>query len=284
MLRNLQLRNGVMSFLFMFLIQAGIFFTVPLFLSVALGISAVETGVRLLPLSLSLLLFAVGVPKLRPDASPRRVVRLGFIMLFAGLVLLVALLDVGVGPEIITWPLLLAGSGLGMMASQLGAVTVSSVPDEKSGEVGGLQNTGTQLGASIGTALAGAVLISAMTASFFTGIENNPNVPDSVVSQAQTQLAGGVPFMSEADAKAALQKANVPHRDRRRDRQAERKEPDRRTARRGGHPRAPRARRAPVHPRHPDRPTRRPSQAQTSPGIAFSHRDGYAVRAERCPR
>ena len=210
MLRNLQLRSGVMSFFFMFLIQAGIFFTVPLFLSVTLGISAVATGARLLPPSLSLLLFAVGVPKLRPNASPRRVVRLGFIMLFAGLLVLVALLDVGVGPEIVTWPLLLAGSGLGMMASQLGAVTVSSVPDEKSGEVGGLQNTGTQLGASIGTALAGAVLISAMTASFFTGIENNPKVPDSVVSQAHTQLAGGVPFMSEADAKAALQKANVP--------------------------------------------------------------------------
>ena len=210
MLRNLQLRNGVMSFLFMFLIQAGIFFTVPLFLSVALGISAVETGVRLLPLSLSLLVFAVGVPKVRPKASPRRVVRLGFLMLFAGLVLLVALLDVGVGPEIVTWPLLLAGAGLGMMASQLGAVTVSSVPDEKSGEVGGLQNTGTQLGASIGTALAGAVLISAMTASFFTGIQNNPNVPDSVVAQAQTELAGGVPFISEADAKTALKEANVP--------------------------------------------------------------------------
>jgi MFS family permease len=199
-----------MSFLFMFLIQAGVFFTIPLFLSVALGISAVETGVRLLPLSLSLLVFAVGVPKVRPDASPRRVVRLGFLMLFAGLVMLVGLLDVGVGPEIVTWPLLLVGAGLGMMASQLGAVTVSSVPDEKSGEVGGLQNTGTQLGASIGTALAGAVLISAMTASFFAGIQNNPRVPDRVVSQAQTQLAGGVPFMSEADAKAALHEAHVP--------------------------------------------------------------------------
>jgi hypothetical protein len=63
MLRNLQLRSGVMSFLFMFLIQAGIFFTVALLLSVALGISAVQTGVRLLPLSLSLLVFAIGVPK-----------------------------------------------------------------------------------------------------------------------------------------------------------------------------------------------------------------------------
>jgi MFS family permease len=210
MLRNLQLRSGVMSFLFMFLIQAGIFFTIPLFLSVALGISAVETGVRLLSLSLSLLLFAVGIPKLLPDVSPRRVVRLGFMALFAGLVVLVGLLDVGAGPEIVTWPLLLAGAGLGAMASQLGSVTVSSVPDEKSGEVGGLQNTGTQLGASIGTALAGAVLISALTASFFAGIQNNPNVPESVVSQANTKLASGVPFISEADLKAALSDANVP--------------------------------------------------------------------------
>ncbi len=185
LLRNFQLRSGVLSFMFMFLVQAGIFFVVPLFLSIALGLSAIETGVRLLPLSLTLLAFAVGVPKLRPNASPRRVVNIGFLALFAGLVLLVALLDVGAGPEIITWPLLLAGSGLGALASQLGAVTVSAVPDEKSGEVGGLQNTGTQLGASIGTALAGAVLISVLSASFFTGIQNNPAVPDSVSRPAR---------------------------------------------------------------------------------------------------
>ena len=81
---------------------------------------------------------------------------------------------------------------------------MSAVPDEQSGEVGGLQNTGTQLGASIGTALAGAVLISALTASFLTGIQNNPAVPDRVVDQAQTSLAGGVPFISDADLEAAL--------------------------------------------------------------------------------
>jgi len=210
MLRNLQLRNGVMSFLFMFLIQAGIFFTVPLFLSIALGLSAIETGVRLLPLSLSLLVFAVGIPKVLPAVSPRRVVRLGFVSLFAGLVLLVALLDVGAGPEIITGPLLLAGAGLGAMASQLGSVTVSSVPDEQAGEVGGLQNTGTQLGASIGTALAGAVLISALTASFFTGIQDNPAVPDSLATQTQTELAAGIPFISDDDLKTALSDAQVP--------------------------------------------------------------------------
>jgi hypothetical protein len=172
-------------------------------------LSAIATGVRLLPLSLMLLLFAAGVPKVLPNVSPRRVVQLGFIALFAGLVLLVALLDYGVGAEIVTWPLLLAGAGIGAIASQLGSVTVSAVPDEQSGEVGGLQNTGSQLGASIGTALAGAVLISALTASFLTNVQNNPAVPDRVAAKAQTNLAGGIPFMSDADLEAALSDAHV---------------------------------------------------------------------------
>ena len=210
LLRNVQMRSGVLSFLFMFLVQAGTFFVVPLYLSVALGISAMETGVRLLPLSLTLLLFAAGVPKLRPDANPRRVVNVGFVLLFAGLVLLVALLDVGTGPEVVTWPLLLIGSGLGSMASQLGSVTVSAVPDEQSGEVGGVQNTGTQLGASIGTALAGAILISALTASFFGGIQDNPAVPADMAANAKTQLATGVPFVSDKTLQKALDEANVP--------------------------------------------------------------------------
>jgi hypothetical protein len=210
MLRNLQLRNGVISFLFMFLVQAGLFFTVPLFLSIALGLSAIETGVRLLPLSLSLLAFAVGVPKLFPDVSPRRVARIGFVVLFAGLVLLIGLLDIGAGAEIVTWPLLLAGAGLGCLASQLGSVTVSAVPDSQSGEVGGLQNTGTQLGASIGTALAGAILISALATSFFTGIQTNPAVPDALAAQAETELASGVQFVSDDQLQAALADAGVP--------------------------------------------------------------------------
>jgi hypothetical protein len=82
-----------------------------LFLSVALGLSAVATGVRLLPLSVTLLLAAVGVPRIFPHASPRRVVQIGFLALFARILILVAALDAGAGPEIVTWPLLLAGLG-----------------------------------------------------------------------------------------------------------------------------------------------------------------------------
>jgi MFS family permease len=210
MLRNARLVGGLTMFFFQFLIQAGLFFTVPLFLSVALGLSAVETGVRVLPLSITLLLAAVGVPKVWPQASPRKVVVWGLAALLAGIVSLVLALEAGAGPEIVTAPMLLAGLGVGALASQLGAVTVSSVPDELSGEVGGLQNTSTNLGASLGTALAGSILIAALTASFIQGVQENPQIPDEVSSTAAVELAGGIPFVSDGDLEAALRDAGVP--------------------------------------------------------------------------
>jgi MFS family permease len=209
MLRIPGLQKGLSAFFFQFLIQAGLFFCVPLYLSVALGLSAIDTGLRIMPLSVTLLLAAVGVPKVFPNASPRRVVRVGFLALLAGILSLLGALDLGTGPEVVTGPLLLAGLGIGALSSQLGAVTVSAVPDEQSGEVGGIQNTFTNLGASIGTALAGAVLISALTSSFFTGIAANEAVPASVTSQAQVELASGIPFVSDAQLEAGLAEAGV---------------------------------------------------------------------------
>ncbi|MEV4617957.1 MFS transporter [Asanoa sp. NPDC049573] len=209
LLSNKLLRGGLTSFFFQYLLQAGLFFSVPLFLSVALGLSAVATGLRILPLSVALLVTAVGVPKFLPHASPRRVVRMGFLALLAGIVALGASLDAGVGPEVVTLPLFLAGLGIGALASQLGSVTVSAVSDEQSAEVGGLQNTLTNLGASVGTALAGAVLISALTTSFFSGIESNPAVPAELSSRAQVELASGVPFVPDRQLEDALTGAGV---------------------------------------------------------------------------
>ncbi|MFD0592384.1 hypothetical protein ACFQZ4_07280 [Catellatospora coxensis] len=136
-------------------------------------------------------------------------VQLGFAALFAGIVALAAALNAEAGPEIVTLPLLLAGLGIGALASQLGSVTVSAVPDERSAEVGGLQNTVTNLGASIGTALAGAVLIAGLTTSFLTGIQANPAIPADLSAQAQVQLAAGVPFLSNEQLAAALSDAGV---------------------------------------------------------------------------
>jgi EmrB/QacA subfamily drug resistance transporter len=209
MLRNRQLTGGLTMFFFQYLVQMGFFFVVPLFLSVALGLTALETGARLLPLSVTLLAAAIGIPRLLPTISPRLVVRVGLLSLLVGTVVLLAGLDADAGPEVVFVPMLLVGFGIGSLASQLGAVTVSAVPDDESPEVGGLQNTMTNLGASLGTALAGSLLIATLTSAFLTNILQSDAIPASAKEQAQVELVGGVEFVSDADLEAALDEAGA---------------------------------------------------------------------------
>ncbi|MGO9489426.1 MAG: MFS transporter [Solirubrobacteraceae bacterium] len=209
LLRNQQLRGGLTMFFFQYLLQMGLFFLIPLYLSVALGLSAIATGVRIMPLSLTLLAAAVGIPRLLPNVSPRLVARVGVFSMLFGMLVLLAAIDIDAGAEIVTVPLLFVGLGIGALASQLGAVTVSAVPDEQSSEVGGVQNTVTNLGASLGTALAGSILIAVLTASFLTNIEMNSAVPQSVKDKAKTELAAGIPFMSDKQLEVAAKEAGA---------------------------------------------------------------------------
>jgi MFS family permease len=210
MLQNKQLDGGLAMFFFQFFIQAGVFFTIPLFLSVVLELSAIQTGIHLLPLSVSLLIAAVAVPKLWPRARPRLIVRLGLASMLIGTLVLIGGLEVGADAGIVAVPLLFTGLGIGMLASQLGAVTVSAVDDSETAEVGGLQNTLTNLGASLGTALVGAVLISGLTAGLINGVQTSSAIPDNVKLNASTELAGGVPFVSDTALEDQLNAANVP--------------------------------------------------------------------------
>jgi len=201
------LLGGLMTFMFQFFLQGAVFFIVPLFLSVALGLSAIDTGLRVLPLSLALLVAAIGIPRMRPQANPRRVSRIGILLILAGIIVLVGGIDIDADAGVVLWPMLLIGFGIGALASQLGAVTVSAVPDDQAAEVGGLQNTFTNLGASLGTAIAGTVLLLVLTSAFLTNVTDNPTIPQEVKDAADVELASGIPFMSDADLEEAMQAA-----------------------------------------------------------------------------
>jgi len=209
LLKNHQLVAGLTTFFFQSLLLAGVFFVVPLFLSVALGLTALETGVRILPLSAALLVAAIGIPRLWPLASPRRFVRVGLLFVLGGIIVLIAGIDIDSSAKVVAIPMLLLGLGIGSLASQLGAVTVSAVPDDDAAEVGGLQNTATNLGASLGTALAGSVLIAVLTSAFLLGIQQNAAIPQQVKSRADVKLAAGVPFVSDTSLEDAMRKASA---------------------------------------------------------------------------
>lgn len=210
MFANARLTGGLTMFSFQFMLQAGVFFVIPLFLSVVLELSAIQTGLRVMPLSIALLVAAIGVPRLWPAGSPRRIVRIGVGLMLAGIIALMSGIDLDASAAVVCFPLLLVGLGMGALSSQLGAVTVSSVPTSESGEVGGLQNTATNLGASIGTALAGSIMIAALSASLITGIQQNPDVPTTVKETATVTLASGAPFISDAQLRTAMDDAGAP--------------------------------------------------------------------------
>jgi MFS family permease len=104
MFGNRQFTGGLLMFFFQFLIQAGLFFTIPLYLSIALGLSAIDTGIRIMPLSITLLIAAAGIPRFLPTISPRLVVRAGLLAMFAGIVSLFTKIDVNAGAAIVTVP------------------------------------------------------------------------------------------------------------------------------------------------------------------------------------
>lgn len=204
LLRVPQLTGGLALFLGQFFITGGLFFVIPLFLSVVLELSAFATGLRLVPLSVSLLVAAIAIPRFWPRTSPRRIVQIGLLTVLAGVLLLIGGIDLDADASVVTVPLLLVGAGIGALASQLGAVTVSAVADERASEVGGLQYTASNLGTSLGTALVGSILIGTLSAAFLSGILESPDVPQEVKDQAQVELVGGIPFISTTQLEEAL--------------------------------------------------------------------------------
>lgn len=162
----LRLRSGLTVLAAQYALTAGLFFMVPVYLQMTLGLNALETGVRIFPLSISLILFSIVGTRLSLLWSPRRIIRVGQVILVLSSGLLLASVDLELKSAAFGAGMFAAGAALGLLASQIGNVNMSSVGEAQSSEVGGLQGVFQNLGSSLGTALIGSVLIGALATSF----------------------------------------------------------------------------------------------------------------------
>ena len=210
LLRIAPLRSGVITLTAQNLILLGLFFAIPLYLQVVQGFTAFETGVRLLPVSVTMLVAALSGPALGRIASPRTIVRAGLAVLVAACAWLLVTIKPQLAGLSFACAMALLGIGMGLLASQLGNVVQSSVGEEARSEAGGLQNTAQQFGSSLGTALIGAILIGALASAVSADIESNPAVSASVRQQVGVRLEAGITFMPTQQVQAGLAKAGVP--------------------------------------------------------------------------
>jgi len=192
LLRIEAMRAGLSTLLMQQLLLLGTFFVLPVYLQVVLGLDAFETGKRLFPLSIAMLLAALLGPKLARRFAPKFVCRMGLLAVAVSGLVLVGTIDVELNGAWFAVGLVFFGIGAGLLVSQLGNVIMSSVDQSKANEAGGLQGTAQNLGASVGTALIGAVLIAGLTSGFVSRIESNPALPQRVQEQISAAASNGV--------------------------------------------------------------------------------------------
>jgi EmrB/QacA subfamily drug resistance transporter len=202
------LRAGLTTLFSQQFVIMSTFFVLPLYLQTVLGYDALQTGVTILPLSAGLFIMALAGSALAGRFSPRRIVEVGLAAMLFGEVLLIAF----TGPDLRSFAfgaaLALVGAGLGLLASQLGNINMSAVPPERGSEVGGLQGTAQNLGASLGTALIGSILIASLVNNFQSAVLAAPELADVSQELAATAEANAN-FVSVDQVSASAQAAGL---------------------------------------------------------------------------
>ncbi|MEV7062833.1 MFS transporter [Streptomyces collinus] len=204
------LRSGLLMLVSQNLILLGLFFTIPLYLQVVQGFDAFETGLRLLPVSLTMLATSLFAARLGRSAGPRRVVRLALLTLAGAIVWLLATIDPAIDDAQFAGAMAVLGVGMGLLASQLGNVVQSGVGEEERSEAGGLQFTAQNLGSALGTALIGSLLIGALVHAFSSQVEADPRLSDEARRQTGIALEAGVSFVSTDQVRSAAERAGLP--------------------------------------------------------------------------
>lgn len=202
------LRSGLGGFLAQYFAIAALFFVVPVYLQTMLGRDALQTGVKILPLSVGLVLFSILGSWLTARRSARFIARGGQITMALGTLLVIASVGIDLRNAAFAAGMFVVGAGFGLLASQLGNVNMSAVEEKDTSEVGGLQGTFQNLGSSFGTAVAGSVFLLMLSSGFVSAVNDAENL--SPIDQQRIVAAvddQGVPIISADEARTLVLEA-----------------------------------------------------------------------------
>jgi MFS family permease len=202
-------RAGLVALFLQNLILMGVFFVFPLYLQIVQGLNAFDTGLRMLPISVTLVLAALIGSRLASRVAPRAIVRIGFLVLAGACVFLVGAIETDINSPEFGIGSAFLGIGLGLVASQLGNVLQSSVENADRSEAGALQNTAQQLGSSLGTAFIGAIVITALGIGLVNTVNDDERISGQVQEDLGIAVGGGITFMSADEVRQLATDAGV---------------------------------------------------------------------------
>jgi EmrB/QacA subfamily drug resistance transporter len=165
----------------------GTMIALPIFLQMVLEYNAMEAGLSIAPLSLSMFAVALLAGRKAGNKRPSSIIRWGFVLLTVGLVALIPIVPEADSGWALLVPLVVAGSGLGFLVSQLNNYTLSPISEEHVSEAAGVNSAAGSFGLSFGLAFAGAIMLATLSFAFTNMAESS-----TVLSPAQQQHVANV--------------------------------------------------------------------------------------------
>jgi EmrB/QacA subfamily drug resistance transporter len=197
-------RLGISGQMMQQIALGGTMIALPIFLQMVLEYNAMQAGLSLAPLSLSMFALALIAGKKAVHHRPPNVILLGFGMLLLGLLILLPIVPRAETGWYLVVPLVIAGSGLGLLVSQLNNYTLSPVSEERVSEAAGVNSAGGSFGLSFGLAFAGAIMLASLAIIFTDMAESSDVLPAAEQEQVATALEDDAELMSNTQVEQLL--------------------------------------------------------------------------------
>src|SRR5688572_5448030 len=174
----------------------GAMIALPIFLQMVLEYNALQAGLSLAPLSLSMFVVALRAGRQSGQRRPASIIRVGYVLLAIGTAILIPLVPRADSGLWLAGPLVIMGCGLGLLVSQLNNFTLAPISEERISEAAGVNSAGGSFGLSFGLALAGGLMLAALALSFTNLAESSPVFSPEQAQQVATGLEEDAQLMT----------------------------------------------------------------------------------------
>ena len=189
-------RLGITAQLLQQIALGGLMIVLPIYLQMVFEYNAMEAGLSIAPLSLSMFAIALLAGRRAGRRRAGAVVRIGFALVTAGVLVLILIVPRADSGWDLLVPLIIAGSGLGLLVSQLNNYTLAPISEERVSEAAGVNSAGGSFGLSFGLAFAGAIMLATLSFTFTHQTESSSVIPEAQQSQIADALEEDAEVMS----------------------------------------------------------------------------------------
>jgi EmrB/QacA subfamily drug resistance transporter len=194
--RSKHFQSGISGQMLQQIALGGLMIALPIYLQMVLEYNAMQAGLSIAPLSLSMFAVATLAGRRAGKRRPSSIVRVGFLLLVVGIGVLVPIVPRADSGWYLLVPMLIAGSGLGLLVSQLNNYTLAPISEERVSEAAGINSAAGSFGLSFGLAFAGAIMLATLAFSFTAMAEDSTVLPPAEQQRVAVALEEDAEVMS----------------------------------------------------------------------------------------